>query len=615
MLNWLENLNIQMHTRRAIVVYGNVGDSFYEETYPSSVNITTFLAQRIQKMPERYEVVVWNPITGIQPFSSTARRGLQKEVHSLNLPEANTRPANASRYDLGEQGTFHTSLDEVLKTSEQFFAFLGKRFSNSSRDSKHYVFILDAMDSQFGNAHTLSEKDRNQLLMLSKTIRDSDCSLDAASLQNPGDLLILITNKLESIPAPLYSDSPAVTSILVPLPNRKERKTLLAKCCTSFQTQETILPGTPIFEELVDAMDGYTFRDIAQIIRLSCIGEEPFSIRRLLNYYRYGSQSSPWEDLHRERVARLEEELKSRVKGQDAVLSHVAKTIRKAYMGFSGLQHSRRQQMPKGIFFFVGPTGVGKTETAKALAQFLFGDEESCIRFDMSEYNHEHSDQRLVGSPPGYVGYEEGGQLTRAIRERPFSVLLFDEIEKAHPKILDKFLQILEDGRLTDGRGETVSFSESVIIFTSNIGAAEVSPEEPDTDRWFHQHVVDRFKNEMRRPELLNRIGIQNVLPFRFLKDTQVMLSIMKSKLRFLREKLREKFQIRELVFDDEEKVLSSMLQGYDYTNGGRGVANCLDQHLLDPLAEALFHRNVSDLAGKTLVVSRPNETLQFSLE
>lgn len=410
MSHWKENLSVQISTRRAIVLYGNVGDAFFEDTFPESVNITAVVSRRIQQLPQRYEIVVWNPLSGIQTSSSHAKRELQKEVETAYLAPANTRPANASRYDLGDDISTKTPPENALKSPEQFFQFLEKRFSGPQKSGVPYAFILDGTDALFGDSAHLSEKERNQLLMLSRAIRDSDCSLDSVSIQSPGDILLLITEKL------------------------------------------------------------------------------------------------------------------------------------------------------------------------------------------------------------GYVGYEEGGQLTNAVRERPFSVLLFDEIEKAHTKILDKFLQILEDGRLTDGKGETVSFSESVIIFTSNIGAAEISPNEPDPQGWFRRRVEDKFRNEMGRPELLNRIGTQNILPFHFLKDPQVMLSIIKSKLRFIREKPREKYQIRELVFDDEERVLLGMLQGYDYTNGGRGVANCLDQYLLDPLAEALFEQDAAGLVGKTLIVSRPDDTLQFSL-
>ena len=178
------------------------------------------------------------------------------------------------------------------------------------------------------------------------------------------------------------------------------------------------------------------------------------------------------------------------------------------------------------ILFFVGPTGVGKTELSKALAKFLFGDEQACIRFDMSEYAQENSDQKLIGAPPGYVGYEEGGQLTNAVREKPFSIILFDEIEKAakpNPRILDIFLQILEDGRLTDSKGETVYFSESVIIFTSNLGASEVSSSGSNEEvaEEFIKIVKNYFDNEIKRPEILGRIGYNNIVPFNFIKDKE----------------------------------------------------------------------------------------------
>jgi ATP-dependent Clp protease ATP-binding subunit ClpA len=153
-----------------------------------------------------------------------------------------------------------------------------------------------------------------------------------------------------------------------------------------------------------------------------------------------------------------------------------AAILRRCFYNLSGAQFSRYSNRPKGVLFFAGPTGVGKTELAKTITEFIFGSEHNYIRFDMSEFSQEHADQRLVGAPPGYVGYEVGGELTNAIRQRPFSVVLFDEIEKAHPKILDIFLQILDDGRLTSGRGETAYFSESLIIFTSNLGIYEITP-------------------------------------------------------------------------------------------------------------------------------------------
>ena len=169
------------------------------------------------------------------------------------------------------------------------------------------------------------------------------------------------------------------------------------------------------------------------------------------------SLENPWDTLDPTEIKTALDDFRQRVKGQDFALVKTLDVVKRAVTGMAGLQSSSHAK-PKGILFFAGPTGTGKTETAKTLAEKLFGDESCCIRFDMSEYSQSHSDQKLLGAPPGYVGYEAGGQLTNAIKENPFSILLFDEIEKAHPSIFDKFLQILEDGRMTDGQGNTVYF-------------------------------------------------------------------------------------------------------------------------------------------------------------
>ena len=238
----------------------------------------------------------------------------------------------------------------------------------------------------------------------------------------------------------------------------------------------------------------------------------------------------------------------------------------------------------------------------------------------MSEFNHEHSDQRLIGAPPGYVGYEEGGQLTNAVRKRPFCVLLFDEIEKAHVRILDKFLQILEDGRLTDGRGETTVFADTIIIFTSNIGAAQVDPR-LDVDEARHKFlelVRDHFVRTAGRPELLNRIG-DNIVPFNFIKSEAFLVEILRGKLRALSDQLKEKYRIIGIAFDDEERALKSIAGQIDRSMGGRGALTRLVSCLLDPLALHLFDAgsNASEFEGSYLHVHQSTDepVFTFTLE
>lgn len=210
--------------------------------------------------------------------------------------------------------------------------------------------------------------------------------------------------------------------------------------------------------------EGFSFTEINGLRRL-CKNEK-IRMRDLcdvIDLYKYGIRENPWKSLDLNEIRNAKADFEKRVKGQDYAVTKTLDVIKRAITGMSGLQGSSHTR-PKGVLFFAGPTGTGKTETAKTLAEIIFGDESCCKRFDMSEYGQSHSDQKLLGAPPGYVGYEAGGQLTNAVKNNPFSILLFDEIEKAHPSILDKFLQILEDGRMTDGQGNTVYFSERLCV-------------------------------------------------------------------------------------------------------------------------------------------------------
>jgi ATP-dependent Clp protease ATP-binding subunit ClpB len=303
----------------------------------------------------------------------------------------------------------------------------------------------------------------------------------------------------------------------------------------------------------------------------------------------------------RERLTRLEAELGHRVIGQEAAVKAVADAVRRSRAGLSD------PNRPTGSFIFLGPTGVGKTETARALAEFLFDDEKAIVRLDMSEYMEKHSVARMIGAPPGYVGYDEGGQLTEAIRRRPYSVILFDEIEKAHPDVFNVLLQILDDGRLTDSQGRQVDFRNTVIIMTSNIGSQLIldAGEQSDATGWgeVEARVRDRLKDHFR-PEFLNRVD--EIIVFRQLSRTD-LASIVDLQLAGLRKLLAE----RHLKLDVTPEARALLIEeGYDPVYGARPLKRVIQRRLQNPIALELLQGAWRD--GDTVRVERADKELKF---
>jgi ATP-dependent Clp protease ATP-binding subunit ClpB len=275
-----------------------------------------------------------------------------------------------------------------------------------------------------------------------------------------------------------------------------------------------------------------------------------------------------------EKLIHLEEQLHNRVVGQDTAVDAVANAVRRSRAGLSD------PHRPVGSFLFLGPTGVGKTELARALAEFLFDDERSMVRIDMSEYMEKHSVSRLIGAPPGYVGYEEGGQLTEVVRRRPYSVVLLDEVEKAHPEVFNVLLQLLDDGRLTDGQGRTVDFTNVVLIMTSNLGSQFIDPDLP------REVVTERVMSAVRdafRPEFLNRID--DVIVFDKLSPEDLR-QIVEIQMATLRERLAAR-DIELEVSDDAFDLLAE--RGYDPVYGARPLKRVLQKDLADPIATAIL--------------------------
>jgi ATP-dependent Clp protease ATP-binding subunit ClpB len=299
-----------------------------------------------------------------------------------------------------------------------------------------------------------------------------------------------------------------------------------------------------------------------------------------------------------QKLVRMEERLSQRVIGQDEAIRAVSNAVRR---GRAGLSDPNR---PIGSFLFLGPTGVGKTELARALAEFMFDDERAMIRLDMSEYMEKHTVARLIGAPPGYVGYDEGGQLTEAVRRRPYSVVLFDEIEKAHADVFNVLLQLLDDGRLTDGHGRTVDFRNVVVIMTSNMGS-HLFREYERTDK-LRPMLMQELRNTLR-PEFLNRID--EVVIFQPLGPEQIT-RIVDIQLALLRRRLEDR-RIH-LEVSEAARVLLGR-EGYDPTFGARPLKRTIQRLVQDPLALRLLEREFVE--GDTVAVDVDGDQIVFRKE
>ncbi|MDQ3688213.1 MAG: ATP-dependent chaperone ClpB, partial [Acidobacteriota bacterium] len=300
-----------------------------------------------------------------------------------------------------------------------------------------------------------------------------------------------------------------------------------------------------------------------------------------------------------QKLVTMEDRLRGRVIGQDEALVAVANAVRRAR---AGLQDPNR---PIGSFIFLGPTGVGKTETARALAEFMFDDERAMVRLDMSEYMEKHAVARMIGAPPGYIGYEEGGQLTEAVRRRPYAVILFDEVEKAHPDVFNVLLQILDEGRLTDSKGRTVDFKNTVLIMTSNLGSREIQEAEGD-EKQMREGVMAELRQQFK-PEFLNRID--DIVIFHQLTREQIG-EIIEVQLERLRALLGERNIT--LVLDDSARRLLAR-EGYDPMYGARPLKRAIQTLIQNPLASKLLGGQVG--AGQIVHVSADGDAMKFTLD
>lgn len=610
--NAFNRLRREIGIKRCIIIDGNVGDVYINEK-GQIIDLKNQIKQMLKGM--NYDnVVCWDKVDGTKDDISSLE--LVDKVEVKGEPYIEDGELN----DLLDEPTRNTSNggEQSQLNTKDTKDMLNIVMKNLLNKNKKVAFILNWADYMFSGSQ-LTPDEREQLTILGKAIREKMPDYNSCDVNE--STIILITNKLAMFPIAFYQGNPEVSTITLPKPDREEREAMIRKIAHSFNViteKGKDLLGCEKINEYIDMLNDFTNREIIQLARLSR-KEDKMTFDKLFLLFKYGEKDNPWEKLAYIEVKNIKEKIGERVIGQDEAIEKIEKVVVKAYMGMTGIHKTSSRSMPKGVLFFVGPTGVGKTELSKALAKFLFGDEDACIRFDMSEYAQENSDQKLIGAPPGYVGYEEGGQLTNAIKEKPFSVILFDEIEKAakpNPRILDIFLQILEDGRLTDSKGETVYFSESVIIFTSNLGAAEVSVDSEDPAGEFIEKVKNYFNSELKRPELLGRIGYSNIVPFNFIKDDEFRLKIAQSKLKPIKKGIEEKYHMT-LVFDDELAFINYIIEDADKSKGGRDILNALNDKLLDDLAMFLFKNkeDLRELRGSNIHVETKKDGLSFRFE
>lgn len=473
------------------------------------------------------------------------------------------------------------------------------------------------------SADSISENERDfyTKLMMS-SLKKSQVKKDEKFMTN---VFVLLTEKANDIPVWFYLDNPFVKTLSIQKPSKEARMQFA-------ETQLQYFPGAENLEEkeFLECRDTFValtegFQNVElNAMKILCKNEN-IGIKNIsdaINLYKYGIKENPWNDIPAEKISGAEEFIRNRIKGQDHAVVQVLDIVKRAVSDMSGIQHSGKTK-PKGILFFAGPTGTGKTEMAKTMANFLFGDDNACIRFDMSEYQQGHSDQKLLGAPPGYVGYEAGGQLTRAVKEKPFSIILFDEIEKAHPSIFDKFLQILEDGRMTDGKGETVYFSESVIIFTSNLGIYDIDEfgkrklnvsldmSYEDMSKRIIDSISNYFKLQLGRPEILNRIG-ENFVVFDFIREDSA-LQILNKHIKTISNNVKDTKGIN-LEFSDEAVNYLKEKSFGNLENGGRGIGNIVESLFINPLSRYLFDNEIFE--NRTLRIdSIDSENMPYTMK